>query len=296
MRIFMLLSLYFPAVFAAGGSQIWDSGRVANISTYGQAETYKLGQWFTFLQNEYFAKIFLIILIAVPALFALHFMVIGPMRFSHEGKKIFTFSLFNRIVHWTAAVAFLMLVPTGFIIMFGKTFGGGTFVLFARYIHDVGTVVFTLAVLPMFFMWVTRMIIAFDDFKWLLIFGGYLSKKKKPIPAGKFNSGQKTWFWLATCGGIIMILTGAAMFFMDFDSTPLQDLTGLSHIDILRLSAMIHNILGMAMVILFFVHLYMSLFAIKGAVSSMLTGYKHEEEVKIMHSSWYRELKEKGKV
>lgn len=293
MRFFMLLSLYFPALFAI--SEL-DKERIANIGSFGQTETYKLGKLFTMLQGEYFATAFLMVLIVVPALFALHYMVIGPKSFSHEGKKIFVFPLFSRIIHWIAALAFIMLVPTGFIIMFGETFGGGVFVRFARYIHDIGTVLFSIVIIPMFFIWVSRMFIAFDDIKWLVIVGGYLSRKKDPVPSGKFNAGQKTWFWLATLGGFVMILTGAAMFFMDFNSTLIQELTGLSHLNILRLSALIHSVVGIAIVALFFVHLYMSLFAIKGSLDSMITGYKHEEEVKILHSSWYKELKTKGEV
>lgn len=295
MRLFGLFGFFLSCAFGAH-SQIWDEARITSIGSYGQSETYKLGELFVLLQNEYFAKAFLLVIIAVPSIFALHYMVIGPMRFSHDGKQIFTFTLFNRIIHWIAAVAFLMLVPTGLIMIFGSFFGGGEFVRFCKYVHDVGTVIFSVVVLPMFFMWAGRMFIAFDDIKWLLIFGGYLSKKKQPIPAGKFNSGQKTWFWLATLGGLVMIITGAAMFFMDFDSNSIQSLVGLAHIDLLRVAAIAHNVLGVAVVILFFVHIYMSLFVIKGSINSMITGFKSEEEVKIMHSSWYKELQKKGKV
>jgi len=50
--------------------------------------------------------------------------------------------------------------------------------------------------------------------------------------------------------------------------------------------AMIHNFLGAALVALFLVHLYMSLFAISGSITSMLTGYKPREEVEILHSRY----------
>ena len=50
-----------------------------------------------------------------------------------------------------------------------------------------------------------------------VIYGEFhLNKNKKPVPAGRFNAGQKTWFWLATLGGVVMIGTGAAMYFQDF--------------------------------------------------------------------------------
>jgi formate dehydrogenase subunit gamma len=52
----------------------------------------------------------------------------------------------------------------------------------------------------------------------------------------------------------------------------------------------------MGVLALFLTHIYMSVFAIKGAIHSIITGYKEEEEVEILHSSFYKELKEKDKI
>ncbi len=288
---FLLFLLYTNFAYATIGGPVYGKAMIENLPDYD-----KTGHIFTILQGDYFKIAFLIVVIAVPALFALHYMVIGPMVFSHKGKQIKVFSLFNRIVHWTAAVSFLMLVPTGLLMVFAAAVGGGEFIIFVRHVHEIASVLFSIVVLPMFFMWVANMFIALDDIKWLFIFGGYLSKKKQPIPAGKFNSGQKTWFWLATLGGLVMISTGAIMYFYGYDMVLLTKSADIFQINLLRYSAIIHNVFGLAMVILFFVHLYMSLFAIKGAVHSMISGYKNEDEVKIMHSSWYKKLQKEGKV
>jgi len=40
----------------------------------------------------------------------------------------------------------------------------------------------------------------------------------------------------------------------------------------------------------------MAVFAIKGAIHSIITGYKEEEEVEYLHSSWYKKLKKQGKI
>jgi len=93
-----------------------------------------------------------------------------------------------------------------------------------------------------------------------------------------------------------MVVTGAAMFFMDFNIEMVKSMTGLSQIDLLRVMAILHNVVGFAVVALFITHVYMSMFAIKGAVHSILDGHMEEEEVKILHSSWYKKLKEEGKV
>jgi formate dehydrogenase subunit gamma len=292
--LFIATAFLVSAAYAAE-SQIWGEMRIANILGYGKEGTSKLGPLFVMLQSQYFAKIFLGILIGVPAVFLLHYLLIGAKVFSHDGKKIFVFSVFKRAIHWLAALAFIILIPTGFMIVFGKYLGGGSIVENARHLHGVATVMFAVSVVPMFLFWIKDMLPTTDDIKWMFILGGYLSKEVKEIPAGKFNAGQKMWFWLATLGGIVMIATGAVMYMQDFDFGIAKSL-GMSQIDLLRFVAIVHNVLAFAVVALFFTHVYMSMFAIKGALYSMISGYKEEDEVKYLHSTFYKKLKSKGEI
>ncbi|MBZ7990517.1 formate dehydrogenase subunit gamma [Campylobacter sp. RM9331] len=287
MKKFFVLAFLFTCLNA---SDLTTTGRVANITSY------ELGEIWTILASSYIASLALIVLIAVLCAFSLHYMVIGPKTFSHEGKKIYAFSLFERGFHFIAALAWIILIPTGLIIMNGHYFGGGVFVRLCKNLHGVATILFFISIIPMFFCWIKRMLPASYDIKWLMIVGGYLSKVKRPVPAGKYNFGQKMWYYIAVFGGAIMIITGAFMFFLDFQSEFLQNMLGISHINILRLSAIVHNILGIVCAAMFFVHLYMAVFAIKGSIHAMITGYKEEEEVYILHSYWYKELTKNGKI
>jgi len=294
---FFIAALCLASVAGAAESQIWGDMRIANILGYGQEGTSGLGPLFTMLHNnEYFEKIYLGVLVGVPAVFVLHYLAIGPKVFAHDRKKIYAFGLFVRTVHQIAAVSFILVIPTGFIITFGAFFGGGSFVSLAKDVHDYATIPFAIVIIPMFLVWLKDMLPSFDDVKWMMIAGGYLSKAKKPVPAGKFNAGQKMWFLVATIGGMAMIITGAAMYFLDFDIEMLRTMTGLSQIDILRGSAILHNAIGIVVAAFFFTHIYMSVFAIKGAIWAIITGYKEEEEVEILHSTWYKKLKKEGKV
>ncbi len=195
----------------------------------------------------------------------------------------------QRTVHLLAALSFLVLAPTGLMMVFGKYLGGGAVVLWARHLHGLASIVFLIAILPMLVFWVLEMLPTFDDIKWVFIMGGYLSRRRREIPAGKFNAGQKMWFWIATVGGLAMVATGAAMYMQDFDLGIAASLA-LSQIDMLRLSAIVHNIVGMVMIAFFITHAYMALFAVKGIIKSMITGYKEEEEVRYLHSSYYKKL------
>lgn len=293
----ILYPLLLSTVTAFGGDgSIWGKERIVNILTYGKEGSTGLGPTFVDWQGHgAFAQIMGWVLLIVLVVFLLHYLIIGPKRFEHGGTRIRVFSLFQRVIHWMAALAFVLLIPTGLMILYGKYLGGGSLVLTARYVHDWATVLFAVSVIPMFLFWLVAMLPTWDDVKWLFIAGGYLSKKKREVPAGKFNAGQKMWFWLATLGGAVMIATGAAMYLQEFDFGIASTL-GLSQIDLLRLAAITHNVLAFAIVALFITHLYMSIFAIKGSLQSMIDGHKEEDEVKHLHSSWYKKLKKEGKV
>ncbi len=232
------------------------------------------GQTFTLFASTLLQRMFLLILVIVPTIFFLHYILIGAKHFDHDGPKILFFGVLSRIVHWVAAIAFSILVITGLMIIFGKFIGGGPLVMGGIRVHIGAAMIFAVAALVMLLIWFIDMLPAWYDILWMFILGGYLSKKKKPVPAGKFNAGQKSWFWFATVGGGVMAYSGLKLFLFEAPT------------DELRLLAIIHACLGAVLIILFITHLYMVLFAIKGSIRSMINGYKPKEEVDIMHSRW----------
>ncbi len=234
----------------------------------------KIGQPFTHLTSSVFWKIYLGVICIVPAVFLLHYVAVGPKVFSHDGPQIRFFSRFSIIIHWLGAAAFVICAVSGLLMILGSFLGGGAFIRFARYAHIIAALVFVIPGIIMFLIWVKDMFPTWYDIKWIFILGGYLSKKKKPVPAGKYNAGQKAWFWLSTLGGLTMAGTGYIIWEMGVD------------LDIVRISAIIHNILGIALIAFLLTHMYMSLFAIKGAIQSMITGYKSKDEVDHLHSRY----------
>ncbi len=242
-----------------------------------------LGELFTVLQNQYFKLIFLAIIILVPLSFFGHFIVIGQRKFNHH-QKLQVFSKFNIIVHWGAAIPFVLICITGLIMVFGSYLGGGSFVRFARDIHGLATPIFVVFGVLMFAMWFKYCIFKAYDIEWFKMMGGYLSKENRLVPAGKFNAGQKMWFWIATIGGAIMAFTGGVMFFQYTD------------INTLRLVAIIHNVVGFLIIAMLITHIYMSLFAIEGAIEAIINGKMGEEELSILHSIYYKEIVDSGKI
>lgn len=108
--------------------------------------------------------------------------------------KVKNIILFNRVIHAIAAISFILLIPSGLIMMFGSYFGGGSFVIACKDIHAVVTVLFIISVIPMFFMWFKGMLFTGDDIKWLMILGGYLSKSKDQFLQGNLMQDKKCDF------------------------------------------------------------------------------------------------------
>lgn len=256
-------------------------GLTSSVSLYYQelmqvitGDWQKYGEMFTMLTAEWFRPVFLAVIVGVPAIFALHYFIIGAKHFDHEGEQVLFFSAYNRIIHLIAAVSFTLLVVTGLLMIFGAYFGGGAFIRISRYVHLISALVFVIPGVLMFAMWIKDMLPQAHDIKWMFILGGYLSKEKKPVPAGKFNAGQKMYFWFATVGGGVMAYSGYLIW--GFGGA----------LDTVRLFTIIHNILGMVIVAFYLTHVYMSVFAIAGSLQSIRTGYKPKNEVDILHSRY----------
>lgn len=168
------------------------------------------GKLFTSLQSKIFSQIFLLVVTVVPLIFLLHYIVIGPMVFSHEGRQIYYFNLFARCIHWCAGISFALLVITGLLIIFGSLVGGGVLPRTGRTVHLISAVIFSGSALFMLVIWAKDMIYAPYDFLWMLILGGYLSKEKNQyrredsMPDKKAGFGWQLWVvqpWLSlvTC-------------------------------------------------------------------------------------------------
>lgn len=279
--ILALLLTFSCVVVVAQGGQSFMAPVPGSISDYYDnligvisGDWHNFGRLFTTLQDHWFWKIFLIIVTVVPTIFFFHYLIIGAKHFDHDGDQILFFPLVVRIIHLFAAISFSLLVVTGLMIVCGNFFGGGWLIRQARYVHIGSALVFVIPCLLMFLVWFKEMLPQRHDLAWIIILGGYLSKQKKPVPAGKFNAGQKMYFWLATLGGGVMAFTGYYLWGMG---------TNLNQV---RIFAIVHNVLGMGIVAFFLTHVYMSVFAIAGSLQSMKTGYKPKDEVDILHSRY----------
>jgi formate dehydrogenase subunit gamma len=106
--------------------------------------------------------------------------------------------------------------------------------------------------------------------------------QKEHPPSGRFNAGEKTWFWAGVLGlSVVSAVTGLILLFPNFDQTraTMQD------------AWVIHAISALIYVVMSLGHIYVGTIGIEGAYQSMRTGYVDEVWAKDHHLWWYEDEK-----
>lgn len=114
-------------------------------------------------------------------------------------------------------------------------------------------------------IWRPVMRFARYDRDWLKRLGGYFSRRHEILPAGKFNAGQKIWFYVSTLLGIVVSVSGGLIYY--------PNLLGL------RWSVLVyvaHTALAVAVSAAAIVHVYLAVLAHPRAVRAMVTGHIDE--------------------
>jgi formate dehydrogenase subunit gamma len=131
----------------------------------------------------------------------------------HDLMKRFTDR--ERMVHWVHMVTFIVLVLTGLGLyarsFFGLTglFGG---VDISRAIHHWAGVLFALTTVAVFLQWFKDITAPGDD-TMITVVRNYFNPALNVAPSGKFNAGQKMTGWVALVLGLIISISGFAMWF-----------------------------------------------------------------------------------
>ena len=208
------------------------------------------------------------------------------------GRLIRRFSSLDQIVHWTVAISFCVLGISGLIMLFGKhlllpILG---YTLFAwltalgKNLHNFIAPVFIVSVIAMVILFIRYNLPRLYDIQFLVNAFAVMAKGKH-VPSGKFNGGEKVWFWGGVIGlSVIVIYSGVILLFPNFDQTRavMQD-AWVWHAS----AALLYIGISLG-------HIYLGTLGLEGAYSAMRTGYVDETWAKEHHQYWYEEMKAKG--
>lgn len=199
------------------------------------------------------------------------------------GKYIDRFTTRERVLHWSLAISFFLLVLSGLGLyahtFFGyfDFFGGPQQGITA---HRWAAAVFLICSVLLFFAH-AREVSKFDDDdkRWFSSLGGYLSRKKTEIPQGKFNAGQKLFGLFSFGGTLVMGLTGLVI----WDPTAMP--RGLT-----QFSLMLHGLFFTLFMMWVVVHVYLASIGNPGTLEGMLWGQVKKIWAKKHASKWYEEV------
>ena len=204
------------------------------------------------------------------------------------GRKVQRFTPWERSVHWTTAGSFSILAISGLIILFGKgvllpLIGYTLFswlALLAKNLHNFVGPLFTVCIVLLFFTFVRHNFWKSWDFTWVREFGGMLSGRE--IPSGKFNAGEKLWFWggLLSLGTIVSV-SGFILDFPNFNQTR----------QTMQIANVVHSVATILFMLAALGHIYMGTIGMAGALDAMRTGYVDETWAREHHAYWYNDIK-----
>ena len=231
------------------------------------------------------------LLLAILAAILAFYLWKGPIKVHGQltGRKIQRFSTWDRTIHWTVAISWLILAISGLILLFGKyvvlpLFGYTLFswlAILSKNLHNFVGPVFLLAAALMFFTYLGRNIPRAYDVTWLLKGGGMLTGKH--MPSGFFNAGEKIVFWVGLfLFSIIVGASGLVLLFPNFDQGRLM----------MQYANIIHAVTAVLFIGMIFGHIYLGTVGLEGAYQNMRhDGLVDEQWAKEHHEYWYNEVK-----
>lgn len=199
------------------------------------------------------------------------------------GNEIVRHDRASRLIHWTVALTFFVSVLTGMPIwspVFGwmaHLFGGLTV---ARVIHPWAGVAFTIASIFMFFQWISDMRLEPNEKDWLgpRVFE-YMRYETDDSEVGKYNGGQKLFFWAVGLGALSLLLSGLLMWFPRAFPPILM-----------QLSYILHDVTFILFAAGIVFHIYLGTAAEPGTFGSMIRGTVTREWARLHHPRWLREV------
>lgn len=187
-------------------------------------------------------------LLATTVLCMLHYGKTKPYRTKKKYDRtvmIRRFSVGEIILHWLRIILFIMLFITGFQMLLA---GGEPGHLGPH--HGFLGLAFVIVTIINLISWRKDTIFRKYDLRWLSSLGGYLSKQSLPLPAGRFNAGQKVFYWLMFTATVFLLVTAIII-----EQEPHQALAARQ-----SLPWFLHGVIACLASMLMIGHVYLSLF------------------------------------
>jgi formate dehydrogenase subunit gamma len=201
------------------------------------------------------------------------------------GDQVVRHRLASRVIHWAVALFFLLCLFSGLPIwtpIFGwmAALLGGLSV--CRVVHPWSGVLYFASALAMFWHWRREMALEARDRQWL---GPkalrYMSLQEHDPEVGKYNGGQKLFFFAVSLGALGLMASGLLLWWATSLPQPLR-LAGI----------LAHEVTFILMTAAIVLHVYLGTAAEPGTFGSMTKGTVSAAWARWHHPRWHREVTE----
>jgi formate dehydrogenase subunit gamma len=197
------------------------------------------------------------------------------------GEEIVRHKLLSRLIHWMVALFFVGALLTGMPIwspVFGwmaYLFGG---LSVCRWLHAWVGVAFSVGTVVMFVHWLSDMHFTENDRKFNFIEYFKFSGAEDP-EVGKYNAGQKLFFWAALFAMLLVLLTGIPLWWpRDFGWRLRQ------------ICIVLHDVGFIFWFVAIVGHVYLGTAAEPGTFRSMTRGTVSKAWARLHHPKWFRDV------
>jgi formate dehydrogenase subunit gamma len=205
----------------------------------------------------------------------------------HRGKQVIVdrYSLPARINHWITAACLVLLALSGLALftpsLFWLTalFGGGQM---ARLLHPWIGVVRVVSFAGLFIRFWRLNLWDRSDSTWVGNPGAVLSGAEEKLPeVGKYNAGQKLYFWLMSITIVVLFFSGIVTWQQYFGDQ--------FSVEQKRLGVFVHAVFAIGAICLWIVHVYAAIW-VRGTIGAMTRGKVTGGWAWRHHRRWLREI------
>lgn len=201
--------------------------------------------------------------------------------------QVVRYTFEERLCHWANGATYLFCLLTGLAFyspyLYWMTFVGGSPAT-SRFLHPWVGLFFFFAVLWMHSLWKLQMRAIPEDRVWKDKMKYYVENQDELMPPqGRFNAGQKLFYWVMYYGAIVLVLTGLVMWFPEKMPRNLHWL--------LTIIIPIHAAAALATIGAFIIHIYMGILMVPGGLKGIVYGRVSEQWAAHHHRLWYDKIK-----
>lgn len=192
----------------------------------------------------------------------------------------------ERAYHWINAIAYTYLMLTGLAIFtplaywLAYVLGGPATI---RYWHPWIGLVYLATIFWMHRLWKRDMRKIPEDEQWSKHLKDYAENRDELMPPqGRFNAGQKQFWWVMFFCTFILLITGIIMWIPEKMPRELHW--------VLPITVFIHSATALITIAAFIIHVYMSVWVTPGSMKAMIEGHVSRLWARTHHRLWYEKI------